>query len=207
MALLPDSAAPSTAPAAAPVSTDFAGSFARLRMPFEGRFFPDLFVEVRLAEALLLIEALVVEALLRLTVPLRFLLEAALLFLPAAFLVPFFDLRELDDPLANRPLLDFFAADRLRAFVVGMFSSSIVPAVWLTPEPGPRQGSLRSSRVSRLMMRWRTHWPAEATSVPQSNAPHCWRSVACYGLRSSVSTRASQEDRRGWRSSPVFDRR
>ncbi len=139
MALLPDSAAPSTAPAAAPVSTDFAGSFARLRMPFEGRFFPDLFVEVRLAEALLLIEALVVEALLRLTVPLRFLLEAALLFLPAAFLVPFFDLRELDDPLANRPLLDFFAADRLRAFVVGMFSSSIVPPVWLSPEPGPRQ--------------------------------------------------------------------
>ena len=129
MALLPDSAAPSAPPAAAPVSTDFAASFGRLRMPFESRFFPDFFVEVRLAEAflevLLLVEAFVVEALLRLTVPLRFLLEAALLFLPAAFLVPFFDLRELDDPLANRPLLDFFAADRLRAFVVGMLSSSI----------------------------------------------------------------------------------
>ncbi|HYN26418.1 MAG TPA: hypothetical protein VES69_15460 [Pyrinomonadaceae bacterium] len=131
MALLPDSAAPWTAPAvapaAAPVSTGFAASFARLRMRFEGRFFPDFFVEVRLAEALLLVEAFVVEALLRLTVPLRFLLEAGLLFLPAAFLVPFFDLRELVDPLADRPLLDFFAADRLRAFVVGMLSSSIAP--------------------------------------------------------------------------------
>lgn len=130
MALLPDSAAPGTAPAAAPAAAPvggFTASFARLRMPFEGGFFRDFFVEVRFAEALLLVEAFVVEALLRLAVPLRFLLEAALLFLPAAFLVPFFELRELVGPLADRPLLDFFAADRLRAFVVGMLSSSIAP--------------------------------------------------------------------------------
>lgn len=108
-------------------------------MAFEGRFFPDFFVEVRLAEALLfveafVVEAFVVEALLRLAVPLRFLLEAALLFLRAAFLVPFaaflvpfFERRELVDPLEDLALLIFFAADRLRAFVVGMLSSSIAP--------------------------------------------------------------------------------
>ncbi|MCA1574535.1 MAG: hypothetical protein LC770_08375 [Acidobacteria bacterium] len=159
-ALLPDSAAPliapTAAPAAAPVSTDFAASFARLRMAFEGRFFPDFFVEVRLAEALRLVEACVVEALLRLPVPLRFFLEVVLDFLPAAFLVPFvpfFDLLELVDPLADRLLLDFFAADRLRAFVVGMLFSSIAPSGRLTPEPGPRQRSLMPSRVSRLIMR------------------------------------------------------
>ncbi len=157
MALLPDSAAPWTAPtaapAAAPVTTDFAASFGRLRMPFEGRFFPDFFVEVRLAEALLLVEAFVVEALLRLPVPLRFFLEVVLVFLPAAFLVPFFDLLELVDPLADRLLLDFFAADRLRAFVVGMLSSSIAPPGTVDSRTGTRQRSLMPSRVSRLMMR------------------------------------------------------
>jgi len=54
----------------------------------------------------------------------RFLVEATLVFLLAAFLVLFLPPREVVDFFeADRPLLDFFPADLLRAFVVGILSS------------------------------------------------------------------------------------
>jgi hypothetical protein len=90
-----------------------------------------------LLEALLLVEAFVVEAFgadLRLVearlvalAPARFLVEAAAgVFLLEVFLVLFLAPRE-DFFEADRPLLDFFAADLLRAFVVGILSS-VTPA-------------------------------------------------------------------------------
>jgi hypothetical protein len=54
----------------------------------------------------------------------RLLLEAALAFLLAAFVVAFFAPREVVDFFeAERPLVDFFAADTLPAFDVAMHSS------------------------------------------------------------------------------------
>ena len=101
-------------------------------MPLDVRFFPD-FLVVFLPEALLLVEAfvearlvaaLVVEARLLLLAPARFLVEAALVFLPADFLALFLVPRALVGFFeADRPLLDFFVADLLRAFVVGILSS------------------------------------------------------------------------------------
>jgi uncharacterized membrane protein YfcA len=82
-----------------------------------------------LLEARLLVEAFVVEARLVPLAPARFLVEAALLFLLAAFLVLFLAPREVVDFLeADRPLLDILALDPLRAFVVGILSSLKRPA-------------------------------------------------------------------------------
>ncbi len=97
-------------------------------MPLEERFFPD-FLVVFLLEALLLVEAFeaelrLVEARLVPLDPARFFVEAALVFLVAVFLVLFLVPREVVDFLeADRLLLDFLAADLLRAFVVGILSS------------------------------------------------------------------------------------
>lgn len=97
-------------------------------MPLGERFFAD-FLEAFLLEALLLVEAFVVEARLLPLAPARFLLEVALVFLFEAFLVLFLAPREVVDFFeADRPLLDFFAADLLRAFVVGILSSLNAPA-------------------------------------------------------------------------------
>ena len=99
------------------------------------RFFPDFLVAF-LLEALLLVEAFVVEAFeadIRLVearlvplAPARFLVEAAVFVLLEVFLVLFLAPRE-DFFEADRLLLDFFAADLLRAFVVGILSS-VTPA-------------------------------------------------------------------------------
>jgi hypothetical protein len=106
-------------------------------VPFDERFLPDFLVAF-LLEALLLVEAFLVEAFLEARVvearllPLpaaRFLVEAALVFLLGDFLVVFLAPREALDFLeADRPLLDFPAADFLRAFVVGILSSVNAPA-------------------------------------------------------------------------------
>lgn len=100
-------------------------------MPLDERFFPDFLVD--LLEALLLVEPFLeaFEAELRLVearlVPLavaRFLVPAAAVFLLAVFLVLFLVPREVVDFFeADRLLLDFFAADLLRAFVVAILSS------------------------------------------------------------------------------------
>jgi hypothetical protein len=101
-------------------------------MLLDGRFFPDFLVAFldTLLLVDLLVEAFVVEA--RFFVPFataRFLVEAALIFLLADFLVLFLVPREVVDFFeADRPLLDFFVADRLRAFVVGIISSLNAPA-------------------------------------------------------------------------------
>ena len=96
-------------------------------MRFGERFFPDFLVAFLVAfllEALLLVEAFVVEARLLPFAPARFLVAAALVFLLADFLVLFLAAREVVDFFAaDRPLLDFLAADLLRAFVVGILSS------------------------------------------------------------------------------------
>lgn len=101
-------------------------------MPFDVRFLPDFLVAF-LLEALLLVEAFVearliaafaVEARLLPLAPARFLVEAALVFLLADFLVLFLVPRLLVDFFeADRPLLDFLADDALRAFVVGIVFS------------------------------------------------------------------------------------
>ncbi len=65
-----------------------------------------------------------VEARLVLLAPARFLVEATLVFLLAAFLVLFLAPREVRGFLeVDRPLLDFLATAPLRAFVVGILSS------------------------------------------------------------------------------------
>ncbi len=92
-------------------------------MPFDERFRPDFLVAF-LLEAFLLVEPFVAEARLLPLAPARFLVDAALVFLLEAFLVPFLTPRDVVDFFAvDRPLLDFFAADPLRAFVVGILSS------------------------------------------------------------------------------------
>jgi len=97
-------------------------------MPFDGRFLPD-FLEAVLEEAVRLVEALGLEAFLVVTrllpfCPARFLFGAALFFLLAAFLVLFFAPREgVVFFEADRPLLDFLAADPLPAFFVAILSS------------------------------------------------------------------------------------
>ncbi|MFN2510817.1 MAG: hypothetical protein ABR568_05165 [Pyrinomonadaceae bacterium] len=93
-------------------------------MPLDERFFPD-FLVVFLLEALLLVEAFeaelrLVEARLVPLDPARFFVEAALVFLVAVFLVLFLVPRVVDFLEPDRPLLDFLAADLLRAFVVGI---------------------------------------------------------------------------------------
>lgn len=71
----------------------------------------------------------------------RFLVEGTLVFLRAAFLVLFLPPREVVDFFeADRPLLDFFTADLLRAFVVGILSS--VTPVLSTIRLLDREGSL-----------------------------------------------------------------
>lgn len=94
-------------------------------MPLDERLFPDL-LEAFLLEALLLVapglEAFVVETRWPAFAPARFLVEAALVFLLAVFFVLFLAPRVAVDFFeADRPLLDFFAADPLRAFVVAIF--------------------------------------------------------------------------------------
>lgn len=95
-------------------------------MPFDERFFPD-FLDALLPEAPLLVEVEVETFLADDRLPLapaRFLVEATLVVLPAVFLVLFLAPREVTAFFeADRPLLDFRAADPLRAFVVGIFSS------------------------------------------------------------------------------------
>jgi hypothetical protein len=78
-----------------------------------------------LPEAFVLVdaEAFVVEARLLLLVAARFLVEATVAVLPDVFLVLFLTPREVADFFeADRPLLDFRAADPFRAFVVGILS-------------------------------------------------------------------------------------
>ena len=112
-ALLPESAAPFTAPdaapAAAPVNTAVTASLALVRMPLDGRFFP--------AFVLFLLT-------------LRFLVVAlrATLFLPEAFAVPFLEARAdliflLADFLVvtlEALVVDFFGPDFFAAFFVGI---------------------------------------------------------------------------------------
>jgi hypothetical protein len=97
-------------------------------MPLDERFFTD-FLEAFLLETLPLVEAFRLEAfevetrLLPLA-PARFLMEGALTFRLDDFLAVFLALREVVVFFeADRPLLDFLAADPLRALVVGMLSS------------------------------------------------------------------------------------
>ncbi len=93
-------------------------------MLLDERFRPVFFLVDFLLEALLLVEAFGVEVRFLPLVPARFLVEAALVFLLEAFLVLFLAPREVVDFLeADRPLLDFFAADLLPAFLVGILSS------------------------------------------------------------------------------------
>jgi hypothetical protein len=92
-------------------------------MSLDERFFPDFLVAFLLAIRLL-VETFVVEARLVPLAPARFLVEAALVFLLEVFLVLFLAPREAVDFFeADRFLLDFLAADLLRAFVVGILSS------------------------------------------------------------------------------------
>ena len=103
-------------------------SLARERIPLDDRLFPDFFVAFVL-EALLLVGAFeaelrLVEARLEPFAAARFFVEAAPVFLVEVFLVLFLAPREVVDFFeADRPLLDFFAVDPLRAFVVGILSS------------------------------------------------------------------------------------
>lgn len=101
VALLPDSAAPFTAPAVAPtpVNTAFTGSFARLRIPFEDLFRPDFLV------------ALFLLALLRLLVA-----DLRTLFF---WLDTFVVLLLIPRGLEARDEADFFAVDFLKPFDLG----------------------------------------------------------------------------------------
>ena len=91
------------------------------------------------------------------------------------FRSPFFELRVLVDPLEDLPLLDFFAADRLRAFVVGISPPQSPRLVWLDSEPGPRAkwslmpyaGVPADDALANAL----TH--SSLQRLPQSNALHC----------------------------------
>jgi len=92
-------------------------------MLLDERFRPVFFLVDFLLEALLLVEAFAVEVRFLPLVPARFLVEAALVFLLEAFLVLLAPREVVDFLEADRPLLDFFAADLLPAFLVGILSS------------------------------------------------------------------------------------
>jgi hypothetical protein len=97
-------------------------SLALVNIPLDALLFPAFLVPFLLG-ALRLVEAFFVEARLVLLAAARFLVEALVVFLLAAFLVPFLAPREAVDFFADRLLLAFLAVDLLRAFVVGMLSS------------------------------------------------------------------------------------
>jgi len=137
-------------------------------MSLDERFFPDFLVAFLLAIRLL-VETFVVEARLVPLAPARFLVEAALVFLLEVFLVLFLAPREAVDFFeADRFLLDFLAADLLRAFVVGILSS-VTPLSTFNLLAGKD----RSVTVVMLVRDfpaanvWLTNWQCS----PQSNAP------------------------------------